>query len=94
MIDKKNVEHIAQLARIEINDKEKEFLGSQLSKIIEYVDKLREVDVANVSPMRGPFLKDNMLREDQVSVFENREAILKNAPEVGGDFFKIPRVIE
>lgn len=94
MIDKKNVEYIAQLARIEINEKEKEFLGSQLSRIIGYVDKLREVDVENVSPTRGAFLEDNMLREDQASAFDNREAILKNAPEVEGNFFKIPRVIE
>ncbi len=94
MIDKKIVEYISNLARVEVSEEEKGFLGEQLSQIIDYVDKLRELDVEGISPYRGIFSQDNALREDDVRVSPAREAILKNAPSESDGFFKIPKVIE
>lgn len=80
MIDKKVVEHIAHLARVEINEEEKGFLGQQLSQILGYIDQLRELDVDGVDPYRGVFSQENVLREDKVSPFSDRDSIIANMP--------------
>jgi len=94
MIDKKIVEYIAQLARVKIDEEEKEFLGVQLSKILGYIDKLKELNVENITPTRGAFFENNVVREDTVVDSQRREYILKNAPETSDRYFKIPKVIE
>lgn len=94
MIDKKVVEYISKLARVEVSEEEKEFLGQQLSKIIGYIDKLGELDVEEVTPYRGLFSEDNVLRSDEPAVSPARQDILKNAPQESEGFFRIPKVIE
>ncbi|MCF7873924.1 MAG: Asp-tRNA(Asn)/Glu-tRNA(Gln) amidotransferase subunit GatC [Candidatus Omnitrophica bacterium] len=94
MIDQKVVEYIAKLAKVEINEQEKDFLSSQLSKIISYIDKLKEVDTKKVKPMRGLYTGKELMRKDQVKISSAREDILKNAPDFLDDYFKIPKVIK
>ncbi|MFO8052337.1 MAG: Asp-tRNA(Asn)/Glu-tRNA(Gln) amidotransferase subunit GatC [Candidatus Omnitrophota bacterium] len=94
MIDKKTVEYIAKLAKVEINDQESKFLSSQLSKIIDYIDKLKEVDTTKVKPMRGLYTDKPLMRQDQVKTRLAKEDILKNAPEFLDGYFKIPKVIK
>jgi aspartyl-tRNA(Asn)/glutamyl-tRNA(Gln) amidotransferase subunit C len=94
MIDKSIVEHIANLARIEINEEEKKFLGEQLSKILDYIDKLKELKVEDIEPTRGTFFEENVLREDISCPSENFKEILKNACHLTQNHFKIPKVIE
>jgi aspartyl-tRNA(Asn)/glutamyl-tRNA(Gln) amidotransferase subunit C len=93
MIKKEMVEYIAKLAKIEINEEESKFLSSQLSKIIGYVDKLKEVDTKEVEPMRGLHSGKGLTRPDQAEASPAREDILKNAPDSSDNFFKIPKVI-
>ncbi|MCM8820136.1 MAG: Asp-tRNA(Asn)/Glu-tRNA(Gln) amidotransferase subunit GatC [Candidatus Omnitrophica bacterium] len=93
MVNKEIVEYIAKLARIEITEQEKDFLSSQLSKILDYIDTLKEVDVKDVEVFRGYHVKDYFLREDNVVVFKSKEKILKNAPLEENNYFKIPKVI-
>lgn len=94
MIDKKVVEYIAQLARVDVTEEEKEFLETQLSKILGYIDKLKELNVEGVSPARGAFFEDNVVREDKAVKRQSQNDILKNAPQVFDSYFKIPKVIE
>lgn len=94
MTDKESVEYVADLARIEITEEEKSFLNSQLFKIIDYIDKLREVDTDGVELMRGLHIQRNVFREDKVKPSSSKTNILKNSPLREGDYFKIPRVIE
>ena len=94
MIDKKEVEYVAKLAKIEISEEEKKFLGKQLSKILDYIDKLKELKVEDVEPMREVGESQDVLREDQVKTSGAKEDILDNAPLREGDYFKIPKVIE
>ncbi len=94
MPEKKQVGYVANLARIGISDKEAECLGSQLSKILGYVDKLKELNVDGVEPMRGLNLENNIFRDDEVIDCGLQEDILKNAPSREGNYFKIPKVIE
>ncbi|MCK9574258.1 MAG: Asp-tRNA(Asn)/Glu-tRNA(Gln) amidotransferase subunit GatC [Candidatus Omnitrophica bacterium] len=94
MPDKKQVEYVANLARIGINPGETEYLSSQLSKILDYIDKLKELNVDNVEPMRGLNLANNIFRKDEVVDSAVCEDILKNSPSREGNYFKIPKVIE
>lgn len=94
MVDKKQVEYVANLARIEISPDKVEYLSEQLSKILGYIDKLKELDVGNIEPMRGLHCDVNIFREDQSVTSDLKEDILKNSPSREGDYFKIPKVIE
>ncbi len=93
MVDKKTVEHVAQLARVAISEEEKESLGDQLSKIIDYIDKLKELKVEGVAPLRGLHIAGNIFREDK-AVLKPAEDILNNVPLRQDNFIKIPKVIE
>lgn len=93
MADKKSVEYVANLARIRITSEEKDSLGKQFSKIIGYIDKLKELDVEGVEPLRGASISRDVFREDKVIPSNCREDILKNSPSREGDYFKIPKVI-
>ena len=93
MADKKSVEYVANLARIRITSEEKDSLEEQLSKIIGYIDKLKELDVEGVEPLRGASISRDVFREDKVIPSNCREDILKNSPSREGDYFKIPKVI-
>jgi len=94
VIDKKIVEYIAKLAKIEISEKESNFLSSQLSEIINYVDKLKEINTEKIKPMRGLFTEKKLTRKDQSKINPAKEDILKNAPASLDNFFKIPKVIK
>jgi len=94
MIEKKVVEYISNLARIHINEKEKEFLSGQLSKILSYINKLQELNVDNIEPKRGAHFEENIFREDVVEESNSGEEILNNSPLKEGRFFKVPKVVE
>ena len=94
MADEKDVERVAKLARIEISESEKESLKNQLSKIIGYIDKLKEVNTEGIEPLRGLHAKRNVFREDKASSSSSKEDILKNSPLRKGNYFKIPKVLE
>lgn len=94
MPDKKIVEYVANLARIGVSSDEIEYLSSQLSKILGHIDKLKELNVDNIEPMRGLHLENNIFRKDEAVNSNLKEDILKNAPSREGDYFKIPKVIE
>jgi len=94
MADLKTVEKVAALAMINISGKEKEKIQSQLLKIIDYVDKLKELNVDNVEPMKGLDSHRNVFREDEAFSFSEQEVILENSPLREGTFFRIPKVID
>lgn len=94
MVDKKTVEHVAQLARIDISQNEKEYFGSQLSKILDFIDKLKDLNVDGVEPLRNLYSDRNIFRLDEPEISPSREDILKNSPQLQDGCFKVPPVIE
>ena len=94
MVDKKTVEYVANLARIDVSEEEKQALAPQLSKILDYIDKLKELNVDRVEPTRGAFTEDNILRQDTVEKKSLFADILANSPSQEDNHFKIPKVIE
>ncbi len=87
------VEKIAKLARIVLNDQEKEELTGQMNEILDYIDKLNELDTENVEPMSHPLDLKNVFREDELKESLPQNKALENAPSKTDKFFKVPKVI-
>ena len=92
MITIKDVEHVAKLARLELTQEEKEMFTEQLGDVLTHVEKMNEVDTTGVEPMNHPIDFVNVMREDN-KIYENtREELMTNAPDIEGEFFKVPKI--
>ncbi len=89
-----DVSYVAELARLELSDAEKALFQEQLGKIVDYVDKISEVDVTDVEPMMHGRRLVNVFREDVERPSLDRETALKNAPKRVGDEFLLPKIVE
>lgn len=94
MISKKEVEYVAHLARLEIDEAQKDKFTSQLNDILLYIDKLNELDTKGVEPMTHAIAVTNAFREDIIIDSIGTEKSLANAPDARGEFFRVPKVIE
>lgn len=93
-IKKDEVTHVAHLARLEFTEAEAEKFTSQLNNILMYMEMLNQVDTAGIAPMTHAIAQQNAFREDNVAPSLGRDFTLANAPDVRGDFFRVPKVIE
>ena len=84
----------ARLARIKISDQEVPKLASELSAIMDLMDRLSEVDVEGVEPMTSVTPMKLIKRTDKVDSKAKREQVLSNAPDARGGFFAVPKVVE
>ncbi|CAM3966860.1 Asp-tRNA(Asn)/Glu-tRNA(Gln) amidotransferase subunit GatC [Cohnella lubricantis] len=90
----KDVEHVANLARLELSEAEKDRLAGQLSTILEYADKLNELDTNGIEPTSHVLPIYNVMREDEVRPSLSAEKALLNAPEEEDGHFRVPAVME
>jgi len=88
------IDHVALLARLELNDEEKELFSKQVGSIIEYVDKLTELDIDDVEPTAHVLPIKNVFREDKLRASLPREKALQNAPRESDGFYRVPKIIE
>jgi aspartyl-tRNA(Asn)/glutamyl-tRNA(Gln) amidotransferase subunit C len=93
-IDKDTVAKIAHLARLEVSEQETEAMMTDMSKILDFMAKLNEVDTDNVEPLVYMTDDVNVLREDVVKPEITHEEALLNAPEQDGKHFLVAKVIE
>ena len=93
-MDLDDVEHVARLARLALSDDEKERMRQQLDRILGYIAKLNELDTEGVEPTSHAIRVVNVMREDEVRPSCPPEAMLANAPQRAGEFFRVPRIIE
>ncbi len=93
-VTKKDVEYIAELAKLKFKDEELEKFTEQLNEILTYVEKLNELDTTNVEPLSHPVEGSNVFREDEVKPSFDREEALRNAPDRSELFFKVPKVVD
>ena len=93
-IDRKEVEHVAQLARLKFDDEQIEMLLKQMNSILDYFDKLQELDTGDTEPTSHAVALNNVFRDDKVEESPDRELLLKNAPSQEKGCFKVPKVIE
>ena len=88
------VDHIALLSRLDLSPTERERAATELTQILNYFEKLNELDTQNVEPTAQVFPTVNVLREDVVRPSLSPAAALQNAPESAADMFQVPRVVE
>lgn len=94
MISVEQVEHVAHLARLALNDTEKQQLTEQLNAILAYMEQLNEVSTADVEPTSHVLDLVNVFREDIVCQTLDVEDALRNAPESTHQYFVVPRIVE
>ena len=90
----KEVEYIARLANLEFTPEEKERFTHQLSQIIDYMGKLRQLDTEGVEPTSHIIPVSNVFREDRVAPSLPLHESIRNAPDKGENFFKVPKFLE
>lgn len=90
----KDVEHVANLARLELSDSEKEQFAGQLNAILKYAEKLNELDTEGIEPTSHVLPLANVMREDVAAPSWPIEKVMANAPEEEEGQFKVPAVLE
>ncbi len=93
-ITKEEVKHVANLARLEMDEAEVEKFTTQLDDIISMAEQLNELDTENVEPTTHVLDLKNVLREDKVQSWLSREEALKNAPDKENGQVKVPSIFE
>jgi aspartyl-tRNA(Asn)/glutamyl-tRNA(Gln) amidotransferase subunit C len=89
-----SIEHLARLARLSVSDDEKILFANQIDSILDYMDKLNELDTFNVEPTSHVISLSNVVREDLLKDFLKREDALRNAPDRTDKFYRVPKIIE
>lgn len=90
----KQVEHVANLARLRFSEEEKKKLAGQLGKILEYIDQLNKLDTTDVEPTSHAIPVKNVAREDVVKQSFTQDEALANAPSPVEGLFEVPKIIE
>ncbi|MEK4512712.1 Asp-tRNA(Asn)/Glu-tRNA(Gln) amidotransferase subunit GatC [Paenibacillus anaericanus] len=93
-IQSKDVEYVAKLARLNLTDQEREKFTEQLNAILQYAEKLNELDTDGVEPTTHVLRLSNVMREDVVQESLSKEKVFRNAPEEEDGQFKVPAVLE
>jgi len=93
IVSKDEILHIADLADLNIKDNEVDEYAKNLQDILNFVEVLNKVDTDNVEESVRTIETSNVFRKDEVKEFEDKEALLQNAPEKEANMFKIPKVI-
>lgn len=93
-IDKDTLNKIAHLARLEFDEKDAEKMMQDMTNMVNFVEKLNEVDTTGIEPLTTMSHEINALREDNVRPHLDHELALKNAPKKDADYFRVPKVLE
>jgi aspartyl-tRNA(Asn)/glutamyl-tRNA(Gln) amidotransferase subunit C len=89
-----DVRYTAQLARLNLSEQEIAKFQAQLGQVLEYVEKLKAVDVTGVEPTAHAFTVENVFRDDGIRASFSSEEALKNAPRAANGLFVVPKVID
>lgn len=93
-INKDTAYYLAKLCALKIDENEADRYSKQLNDIIEYAQKLNELDTDNIDPSFHATNVETLMREDQPAESAARENILNNAPDKEGSSFAVPRILE
>lgn len=94
MINDETIEYVGILAKLELSAEEKAQAKSDMGRMLDYIDKLGELDTTDVEPMSHVFPVENVFREDVVTNGDERERMLSNAPQEKDGMFVVPRTFE
>lgn len=93
-IDLKTVDKLADLAKLEFDEEGKKEIAKDLNRIVEFVEKLSELDTSKVEPLIYLSEDTNVMRDDVVKQEITQQEALKNAPVKDSDYIKVPKVID
>lgn len=94
VIDDETIEYVGILAKLALSGEEKEQAKKDMARMLDYIDKLGELDTDGVEPMSHVFPAENVFREDVVTNGDRKEDILSNAPEEKDGMFVVPQTFE
>ena len=89
-----DIDYVANLARIELTDKERELFASQLGGILDYFEQLNKVDVSDVEPMAHAFQVENVLRDDEAVEGFDPQTAVRHAAAKRNNMVQVPKVVE
>jgi len=89
-----DIKYVAHLARISLTPTEEEKFGQQLSNIIGYIEKLKELDVDAIEPTAHAVPLVNVFRPDEVRPGLSNEEAMRNAPAAANGLFMVPKIVE
>ncbi len=93
-INRELLDKIAHLARLEFDEKDADKMMQDMTEIVEWVEKLKEVDTEGVEPLTTMSHEINALREDEVRDHLSHERALRHAPQKDADYFRVPKVLD
>ena len=93
-ITSQDVEQLARMARLTLNEEEKEQYASQLNYLIAHIDRLKAIDTSAVTPTLHALPLQNVMRPDVSQPSWSKESMLANAPQTQEGFFHVPRIME
>lgn len=94
VISDETIEYVGILAKLELSEEDKENAKKDMADMLDYIDKLGELDTTGVEPMSHLFPTDNVMREDVVTNGDGSEDTLRNAPERHESAFAVPKTVE
>lgn len=94
IISDETIDYVSILAKLELSDEEKEQAKKDMGSMLDYIDKLNELDTEGIEPMSHIFPINNVFREDIVTNGDDRENIIKNAPAKKDGSFMVPKTVE
>ena len=94
IIDDETIEYVCILAKLELSDEEREAAKKDMGRMLDYIDKLNELDTSAVEPMSHVFPVQNVFREDVVTNGDESDKTLQNAPEEKDNMFVVPRTFD
>lgn len=93
-IDRKTVDHVARLARLDLTEDERSRMGGELSAILTHADKIQELDLDGLEPTSHAIPLRNHMRTDEVGACLTQDEALANAPQREDGRFRVPRIVE
>lgn len=94
IISDETIDYVGILAKLDLSPEEKEAAKKDMGSMLDYIDKLNELDTTGVEPMSHVFPVSNVFREDVVTNGDDRDHILLNAPQQKDGAFKVPKTVE
>jgi aspartyl-tRNA(Asn)/glutamyl-tRNA(Gln) amidotransferase subunit C len=94
VISDETIDYVGILSKLELSDEEREQAKKDMGNMLDYIDKLGELDTTGIEPMSHVFNVQNVFREDVVTNGDDSENILKNAPGEKDNMFMVPRTFE
>jgi aspartyl-tRNA(Asn)/glutamyl-tRNA(Gln) amidotransferase subunit C len=93
-ITEDDIQNLAHLSRLELSNSEAISMKEDLSKILDFIATIEQLDLKNIEPLVYMTTSENVLREDRASSSIGHDQAMKNAPEADSDYFKVPKVVD